>query len=86
MYPPYGLPIFPVLVPGFLRALAWLGASRRKVGSRPTLHSGMIRPAIAGEEVTSPSRGTLAMTDSSDAEFGIALKSGPNSSGALQLA
>ena len=31
-----------MLVPGFLGALAWLGASRRKVGSRPTLHSGVI--------------------------------------------
>ena len=42
MYPSYGLPTFPMLVPGFLGALAWLGASRRKVGSRPTLHSGVI--------------------------------------------
>ena len=42
MYPPYGLPTFPMLVPGCLGALAWLGASRRKVGSRPTLHSGVI--------------------------------------------
>jgi hypothetical protein len=42
MYPPYGLPTFPMLVPGFLGALALLGASRRKVGSRPTLHGGVI--------------------------------------------
>jgi hypothetical protein len=42
MYPIYGLPTFPMLAPGFLGALAWLGASRRKVGSRPTLHSGVI--------------------------------------------
>jgi len=42
MYPPYGLPTFPMLAPGFLGALAWLGASRRKVGFRPTLHSGVI--------------------------------------------
>ena len=42
MYPPYNLPTFPMLVPGCLGALAWLGASRRKVGSRPTLHSGVI--------------------------------------------
>ena len=42
MYPSYGLPTFPMLVSGFLGALAWLGASRRKVGSRPTLHGGVI--------------------------------------------
>jgi hypothetical protein len=42
MYPLYGLPTFPMLVPGCLGALAWLGASRRKVGFRPTLHSGVI--------------------------------------------
>jgi hypothetical protein len=42
MYPPYNLLTFPMLVPGFLGALAWLGASRRKVGSQPTLHSGVI--------------------------------------------
>jgi hypothetical protein len=42
MYPPYGLPTFPMLVPGFLGALTWLGASRRKVGSQPTLHGGVI--------------------------------------------
>jgi len=42
MYASYGLPTFPMLVPGFLGALAWLGASRRKVGSRPTLYGGVI--------------------------------------------